>query len=70
MTGGFSIEPQEHASLGEGVKGKMVAAFFGWPNLEAHVAWRQSEEFGKAVAPVVDGSTGMDVAHVEFVKAG
>ncbi|KAH5048877.1 hypothetical protein HBH96_206820 [Parastagonospora nodorum] len=68
MTGGFSIEPQEHATLGEGVEGKMVAAFVGWPSLEAHGAWSQSEEYGKAVAPVVEGSTGMDVGHVEFVK--
>jgi hypothetical protein len=30
MTGGFSIEPQEHATLGKGVEGKMVAAFVGW----------------------------------------
>jgi hypothetical protein len=35
---------------------------------EAHEAWSQSEEYGKAVAPVVEGSTGMDVGHVEFVK--
>jgi heme-degrading monooxygenase HmoA len=68
MTGGFSIEPQEHATLGKGVEGKMVAAFVGWSSLEAHEAWSQSEEYGKAVAPVVEGSTGMDVGHVEFVK--
>lgn len=70
MTGGFCIEPQEHATLGEGIQGKMVAAFVGWPSLEAHVAWMQSEEFGKAVAPVVEGSTGMDIGYVEFAKVG
>lgn len=64
MVGGFSIEPQTH----QGVQGRMFAAFIGWPSVEAHLQFRNTEEFGKMIGMLKEGSTGVEVSHTAFKK--
>ncbi|OAL54853.1 hypothetical protein IQ07DRAFT_278701 [Pyrenochaeta sp. DS3sAY3a] len=66
MTGAFSIEAHEHENLGEGEQGKLFAAFVGWPSVEAHLAFRKTEEFAKIIGLLRGGAKGLKVWHVAF----
>ena len=68
ILGGWSVEPQQHESLGEGVEGKMFAAFIGWPTIEAHMAFRKTEEFGSVIGLLRGGTKGIKVWHVKFTQ--
>jgi len=66
VIGGWSVEPQKHESLGEGVDGKLFAAFIGWPSVDAHMEFRKTEDFGKLIPHPRGGPKGMKVWHVAF----
>ncbi|KAI4664885.1 uncharacterized protein J4E79_003184 [Alternaria viburni] len=66
VIGGWSVEPHQHESLGVGVDGKLFAAFFGWPSVEAHMEFRKTEEFGKLIPYLRSGPKGLKVWHVAF----
>ncbi|KAF2260961.1 hypothetical protein CC78DRAFT_380220 [Lojkania enalia] len=66
ITGGWSIEPHEHDSVGKDAK--LFAAFIGWPSVQAHMAYRETEEFPSVAKYLRDGPKGVKVCHVEFRK--
>ena len=66
MIGGWSAETHQHENLGEGVQGKMFAAFIGWPTIEAHMAFRETEGFGKIIGLLRGGTKGIKMWHVDF----
>ncbi|KAJ4365539.1 hypothetical protein N0V83_008158 [Neocucurbitaria cava] len=66
LVGGWAEEKATHEKLGEGVEGKLFAAFVGWPSVEAHMAFRKSEEFGKIIGYLRTGVKGLNVFHVAF----
>jgi hypothetical protein len=68
LIGAWSIEPHEHEKLGEGVQGKLFAAFIGWPSVEAHMKFRETEDFVKVVSHLRAGPKGASVHHVAFTK--
>ena len=64
--GGWSVEPHQHENLGEGVNGKLFAGFIGWPDVEAHMAFRKTEDFARVIPLLREGHKGMKVWHVAF----
>lgn len=68
LTGGWSIEPHQHENLGEGVDGKLFAAFIGWPDIEAHMEFRKTEEFKEIIGLLRGGTKGLKMWHVEFQR--
>jgi hypothetical protein len=70
LVGGWSIERQQHGSLGEGIDGKMFAAFVGWPSVEAHLQFRKTEKFGNIIPLLRGGPKGLKVWHVAFTQYG
>jgi hypothetical protein len=66
ITGGWSVESHQHESLGEGVDGKLFTIFIGWPNVEAHMEFRKTEDFAKTTGLLREGIKGMKVWHVAF----
>ncbi|CAN9132425.1 unnamed protein product [Alternaria alternata] len=64
--GGWSVEPHQHENLGEGVNGKLFAGFIGWPDVEAHMAFRKTEDFARIIPLLREGHKGMKVWHVAF----
>jgi hypothetical protein len=66
ITGGWGVEPHQHENLGDGVDGKLFAAFIGWPSVEAHMEFRKTEDFGKVIPFLRGGPKGMKVWHVAF----
>lgn len=71
LVGGWSVEPARHMSLGaDGVPGlgKMFAVFIGWPSLEAHARFRESEHFERMVELLREGVSGAEMVHVAFER--
>ena len=66
--GGWSIERHQHVALGEGVEGKMFAAFIGWPSVDAHMAFRKTPEFAAVIPLFREGIKGTAVHHVGFER--
>jgi hypothetical protein len=64
--GGWSIEGHAHEHLGEGIEGKLFAAFGGWASLQAHGEAVKTEEFGKIKEKLGAGAVGVRVFHVVF----
>jgi hypothetical protein len=64
LIGGWSVELHQHENLGEGVDGKLFAAFIGWPTVEAHMEFRKTEGFTKIIPLLRGGVKGMKVWHV------
>ncbi|KAH7558333.1 hypothetical protein J3E72DRAFT_436322 [Bipolaris maydis] len=64
VIGGWSIERQSHEALGEGVEGKLFMIFIGWPNVEAHMAFRETEDFARVIPHLRDGPVGKSMWHV------
>lgn len=60
------MEAHQHEAFGEGVDGKLFAAFIGWPSVEAHQAFRKTEDFGKVIGLLREGTVGIKVWHVAF----
>jgi len=71
LAGGWSVEPARHESLGaDGVPGvgKMFAVFIGWPSLEAHARFKESEHFERMVELLRKGLSGAEMVHVGFER--
>jgi heme-degrading monooxygenase HmoA len=66
LAGGWSLENQGHEALGEGVQGKLFVMFMGWESLADHMKFRESEEFGKVIPHLREGTVARNVRHVEF----
>ena len=66
LIGGWSVEPQEHESLGQGTQGKAFVVFVGWPSVQAHMEFRDTEEFANMIGLLRGGAVGMKMAHVGF----
>jgi hypothetical protein len=64
LVGGWSIEEHPHEVFGEGVQGKLFVICAGWPNVEAHMAFRESEDFAKVSPHLRDGPVGRKLWHV------
>jgi hypothetical protein len=64
LVGGWSIERHEYKDE----EGKLFAAFIGWPSVEAHMAFRKTEDFGRVVPLLRGEAKGIEVVHVEFVR--
>ncbi|CAO2656060.1 Nn.00g048630.m01.CDS01 [Neocucurbitaria sp. VM-36] len=68
LAGGWSEEKHQHEGLGEGVEGKLFAAFVGWPTVEAHLEFRKTEAFEKIREYLRTGVKGIKVWHVAFTQ--
>lgn len=68
MSGGWSVEEHPHEKLGEGEQGKAFAALIGWPTIEAHMKFRETEEFKGTIGLLRTGPVGLKVHHVHFTK--
>lgn len=66
LIGGWGVEPHQHENLGEGVDGKLFAAFIGWPSVDAHAEFRKTDEFGKLIGYLREGAKGIRLWHVAF----
>lgn len=62
---GWVIEEVEHEKLGE-EKGKAFVVMYGWESKEAHMAFRDTEKFKKAIAPLRGVWKGIRMSHVSF----
>lgn len=67
VIGGWVVEELEHEKV-EGGKAKGFAAFLGWPSIEAHQKFRESETFKNNIGPFRDGWKGAKMVHVSFTK--
>ncbi|KAH7341147.1 hypothetical protein BKA66DRAFT_434763 [Pyrenochaeta sp. MPI-SDFR-AT-0127] len=68
LEGGWSVETHQHENLGEGVDGKLFAAFIGWPTVDSHMAFRKTEDFGKIIGHLRGGTKGIKMWHVAFTQ--
>ena len=64
--GGWVVEELQHKNI-EGTA-KAFAAVFEWESVEKHQAFRNTEEFKKAIGPVRNASKGIDVHHVVLIN--
>ncbi|EUC32585.1 hypothetical protein COCCADRAFT_37528 [Bipolaris zeicola 26-R-13] len=64
VIGGWSVERQSHEALGEGVEGKLFMIFIGWPDVEAHMVFRDSADFARVIPHLRDGPVGRNMWHV------
>lgn len=60
---GWIVEEVEHASVG---KGRGYVAALGWNSVEAHMAFRETDEFKKAIAPIREKAKGSVMYHIKF----
>ena len=67
-SGGWIVEDVEHESLGEGKKGKAYAAVIGWESVEAHMKFRETEDFKQGIHLLRDGPVKLEVHHTKFVE--
>jgi hypothetical protein len=49
-------------------EGNMFTAFVGWPSVDAHLAFRKSEGFGKIIPLMRGGTKAVKVWHVAFTQ--
>ncbi|KAF2641453.1 hypothetical protein P280DRAFT_313771 [Massarina eburnea CBS 473.64] len=72
VTGGFSLEPHKHKNLAaEGEEegaAKLFGIFIGWPSIEKHLEFRNSEAMTTIRPYIQEGPKGMSVYHVAFKK--
>lgn len=66
LAGGWSVEPHQHESLGEGVDGKMFGAFIGWPSIDAHMKFRETNDFKEIIGLLRGGTKGLKVWHINL----
>lgn len=64
--GGWIVEELQHKNV-EGIA-KAFAAVFEWESVEKHRTFRDTEEFKKAIKPVRDASSGIDMHHVILIN--
>jgi hypothetical protein len=71
FAGGWAIEEQQHEKLGkdgEAGAAKLFALCIGWPTVEAHMKFRESEHFTEVVKYLRDGPKALELHHVEFQR--
>ncbi|KAF2011751.1 hypothetical protein BU24DRAFT_426850 [Aaosphaeria arxii CBS 175.79] len=66
VVGGWSIEDHEHEKV-EGAA-KLFAVFIGWPSVEAHMKYRQTEGFKECIPHLREGPKALQMHHVAFKK--
>jgi len=67
VVGGWSVEempPRE----GEDSKDKLFLAAIGWESIDAHMAFRETEGFKKAIPLLKEGVKNIKMHHVKFTK--
>ena len=65
---GWIIEDVEHEKLESGKKGKAFLALLGWESLEAHMKFRETNDFKNNIHLLREGPVGMEVHHTAFVE--
>ncbi len=60
---GWIVEEVEHPSVGTGLG---YVAAVGWDSVEAHMAFRETEEFKNAMGQMGGGVKGAEMYHVKF----
>jgi hypothetical protein len=65
LSGGWGEEEHDHEELG---KAKAFGAFVGWPSVEAHMKFRETEAFPEVVKHLRAGPKGSKMVHVTFQK--
>jgi len=63
---GWVIEDVEHESIGKGKKGKAFVAVIGWESVEAHMNFRETQDFKDKIHLLREGPVGMEVHHTVF----
>lgn len=69
IAGGWAIEEQRHAKLGEGGgegPARLFGVFIGWPSVDAHMRYREQKEFKDVIVHLQDGPKALEARHVEF----
>lgn len=60
----------EHASLKDvGGKGRVFLALIGWENVDAHMAYRETQSFKDSIVKLRALVSGIEMHHVEFKPA-
>ena len=67
-SGGWVEEDVESEKLGDGKKGKAFVGLFGWESVEAHMKFRETQEFKDNIHLLRDGTAGMEVHHTSFIE--
>lgn len=62
---GWVVEEVEHPSVGIGLG---YVAAVGWDSVEAHMAFRETEEFKNAMGQMGGGVKGAEMYHVKFLE--
>jgi len=65
---GWVVEDVEHEKLGPGVKGKVFAAAVGWQSVDAHMNFRETEQFKSNIHLLTDEATAVDMHHVKLMQ--
>lgn len=71
VIGGWVAEEVKHEKLGEDGKegpGRLHWGLIGWDSVEAHMKYRETDGFKKAIPPLRDGPVGIEMHHVKFTK--
>ena len=68
LLAGWSIERHKHEKLGDGIEGKCLGAFIGWPSIEAHQHFRTTDHFKRAIPLLRTGPVAFAMHHVEFKR--
>jgi hypothetical protein len=71
LASGWVVEEQKHEATGkDGEEGpaKLFKLFVGWPSVEVHMKFKESEAFPKVVGYLRDGPKNVEVHHTAFQK--
>lgn len=66
INGGWSVETHEHEQVGK--EAKAFGGFLGWENVDAHMAFREKENFPSIVKWLREGTAATKMHHVHFTK--
>jgi hypothetical protein len=71
VVGAWSLEEVKHDGIWKeenGEEGLMFLAFAGWPSVQVHMEFRETEAFKQMMPLLREGPLGMEVFHVELKK--
>jgi len=68
IVGGWSVEEMPPREAGEEGKDKLFVGGIGWESIDAHMAFRETEGFKKAIPFLREGTKTIKMHHVKFTQ--